>query len=198
MPAERPGILTTIAIIGIVLGSLGMLGSLFSAAGTVLQGQLSDFQPPGAAQPAQQELMQRMNEVNEAWAVPTTIGALANLLASVLLIVGGALVLAGKPVAARLMMYTLVAAIAVDLFNTGLGLLIQFRTLPLMEEMLLESTANMPQGNGMPANVMSIAMWASAAFSLLWLVCKLAYYAVAIFALNRPQSKAWLAGTERA
>jgi hypothetical protein len=65
---ERPSILTTIAIIGIVLGSLGALGSLLRTLGYVVQGQFSDYEPPPQVQASAREFAERMTEAAGACA----------------------------------------------------------------------------------------------------------------------------------
>jgi hypothetical protein len=189
--------LTTVAIVGIVLGAFGALTSLFGLAAGALQGQLSDFQPPAQVQASMQDYAERMQEVAGVYTVPSMIGTAANLVISVLLIVCGALILARKPAAIGLMMKTVIAAIVVGLYSTGLGIYVQSKMMPVMQEMLAESLADMPPGAGITPDVMSIAIWAGTAVAVFWLACKLVYYVVTIVTLKRQDTQAWFAaGTQ--
>jgi hypothetical protein len=190
MPAKRPGLLTTIAILGIVLGALGVLSSLGNIATLVFQDQIADLQGMAELPEAQREFTEQIREFTRAYDVPGGIGALANFVTSVLLILGGAMVLARKQSASGVMMYTLIASIVVDVYNTGLAAIMQVRMMPLMEEMTREMTA----GNAGMESVLSAAQWAGLAFAAFWLVCKLGYYSVALVALKRPAARAWFAG----
>lgn len=189
---ERPGILTAIAIIGIVLGSCGVLGSLGGLAGILLQDRLSSVQTGAALPQEQRQLLEQTNELNRAYRVPTTIATLANLVASTLLIVGGALTLARKAVALGLMMNTVIAALVVDLFSAGFTVFMQIKLRPLTEEMMRSAAADLPPGaDAAMGSVMSAAVWVGAVFTVFWLLCKLAYYIVAMVALKKPAVKAW-------
>jgi hypothetical protein len=192
VPTERPGSLTPIAIIGIVLGSLGVLAALGGIIGLLLQDQLTGLQQTAQLPEAQRELLEQTSALTRAYLVPTMIAALANLVASIFLIVGGAVLLGRKPVAVGLMTKTVIAAIVVDLYSTALAIYMQLKTKPLTDQMMRATTAEMPPGTDAAlGSFMSAAVWAGAVFTVFWLLCKLAYYIVAIVALKKPAVKAW-------
>lgn len=190
MSDERPGILTAIAIIAITLGAMGVLASLLSVANLVLQAQLpANF--PGASE--QLEFAERMREATKPYIVPIMIGTAANCVVSVLLIVGGALLLARKPAAVGLMTVSVAAAIVVDLYLTAVTAYAQVKVMPVTQEMARATAANMPAGaDAAMDSIMSAAVWAGTAVTALWLLCKLAYYIVALVALKRPSVKGWV------
>lgn len=194
MSDERPGILTAIAIIGIILGSLGVLAALLGAAGLMVQGQITtELSAAGAGGP-ELDYARQIAEVSLAYRVPTLVGALANLVVSALLIVGGAMLLARKPVAVGLMTGTIVAAIVVDLYSAALGAYVQTKIAPIQQEMTRALAAEMPAGAD-PAimdSMVTAATWAGLAMAVLWLLCKLAYYIVSLVALKRPAVKGWV------
>lgn len=195
MSSERPGILTAIAIIGIVLGSLGLVGALLGAAGTVVQ-DLTSLEAAGQAQQAQLEIAKQMNEIAREYRVPTVVAAVANFVVSALLIVGGALLLGRKPVARGLMTVAVVAAIVVDGFSAALGIYIQIEVAPLSQEMMrsLAADTNMPPGaDAAMDSVLSAMAWVGWAMAAFWLLCKVAYYVVTFVALKRPTVKDWIA-----
>lgn len=196
MSDERPGILTAIAILGIILGALGLLGGLGGIAGAVVQDQVMDL--PGADE-TQQQLAAEMVEMTRAYMVPTVIGAVANLVVSGLLILGGSWLLVRKPAGIPLMRRTVIAAIVVDLYSAALGLYVQVKILPATQQMMRAAAAAAPGPAGAPAadaameSVMAVAMWTSLAFAVFWLVCKLAYYIVTLVALKKPDVTGWIA-----
>ena len=194
MSTERPGILTAIAILGIILGALGLIGSLMSVGGILLQGQMLDLPGAGDIVEAQRQLAEQITEITRAYIVPTVVGAVANFVVCVLLILGGAWLLARKPAGIGLMTGTVAAAVVVDLYNTALAAYVQVKVMPLTEQMMRAAAADMPPGaDAAMDSVMSAALWAGMAVTVFWLLCKLAYYIVALVALKKPAVKDWVA-----
>jgi hypothetical protein len=171
---------------------------LLRTLGYVAQAQFSDYAPPPQVAASAGEFAERVTEAAGAVEIPIVVGTLANLVTSSLLIVGGALILARKPSALGLMTKTVIASIVVSVYSAALAAWVQYKTQPVMSEMLREASANTPPGTGITPDMMSVVTLAGTAFAALWLLCKLAYYIVALVGLKQPATKAWFAGTGEA
>ena len=192
--AERPGLLTTVAIIAIVLGALGVLSSLGSVASSAMQEQMLSLQQE--SMPAEQrEFTRGVIELTAEYRTPMLIGALLNLVASALLITAGALALGRKTIAARLLLISVVGAAVVDLYNTYFTVVMQNAMMPMMDQMARSAAQDMPPGaDASMETIMATAQFAGTLFVGFFLLLKLAYYIVTAIALGRPRVKAWFAG----
>ena len=108
MAQQRPGMLTAVAIIAIVIGVLGSCVSSFTFASTLAQGPLNEFNRANleSMQGANPEMLQRqletqdrLQEIAESWQPFTLTHQVLNLFASLALGIAGILLLRWKPMA---------------------------------------------------------------------------------------------------
>src|SRR6188474_1546783 len=92
----RPGVLTTICVLAIVLGALGVCSALFTSVALVVGKQLQQAMQP-QAQPGvnnemlkiQKEMQDEINAVNDQYFPVNILFALTHIVVAALLLVGG-------------------------------------------------------------------------------------------------------------
>src|SRR5688500_18699957 len=120
---QKPGWLTALCVICIVLGVLGLMNGLLGLGATLFGKQLQQMMNPMAAQkgmPAeiqklQQNLQDETNSIQEQFFIPSLIAILVKVAVSTMLIVGGVRSLALKPNGRTLLVVVCVVALLFEL-----------------------------------------------------------------------------------
>ena len=188
---EQPQGVRALAILAIILGTLGFLGGVF---GLVVQavnpkGGFEQKDPKLKAQ--SEELQRRLQELQERHRPLIRISLPLGVLASLLLVAGG--VSALKVQGRGLVLGSLAINVLVDAFAAALGITMQMQSAKIMRWYFNEtaSASNLPPAF---AGGMWFATLSGVAFALLWVLAKLAFYVWGLIYLGRPQVRAAFSG----
>lgn len=215
MAAQRPGVLTTLCVLGLVLGGLGVVGSgmgLFALLGQgAIQGlqerQLDQFErqagPAGESMVESQRQMQtRLNELQGEWLpVTASINGL-NFLFSVLLVVGSVLGLGLKPRAPLVFTIAAGALMLVDTASAAFSSFMSMKTMDIMKEFASGMTDDpafhqpgAPDIGGFMESIMGAAAIGGLIFAGAWWLIKMGYYVWSLRTLRKPNIKELFSGT---
>jgi hypothetical protein len=187
MEAKRPTIVIVAVVILIILGGFGVLGSCIGVASVAGQSsimamneQLLAGAPGGAEQlEAQRELM----AVQAGFTVPQIIGQLFNLLGSVILVVGAALLASLKKSAPNVLLGATGISVLADLVNAVLGLYIGYAS----QEAAARMVQSNPDAEQMMGAIMNATMVMTVVWAILWLLIKFGIYGLGIYASRKPE-----------
>jgi hypothetical protein len=192
----RPGWLSAVCVVAIVLGGLGLMTSLLGAAGTIFAPQVQAWtqkwtekmtqgrgQPPGI-QEMQEKMQAKVLEVQARWRAANLAVVAANLVLSSCLLFGGIKAMQLSPAGRTVLLFTF-------------GAIILFHGLRMIPNIGMQlATADVMN------NIMNISMKAGIAFSIAWMVMielvQVTAYALGIWYLRRPHIRALYANQEGA
>ncbi len=211
--ARRPGGLTAVCVIALVLGGLGLLGSLMGlaslAGGSRLQQAMTmSPQGPGANELAkfQRTMQQRMQAVTDRYRWPSTGFLLVNAGLAACMLAGGIMALNRTPGARTFLMIVLAVAVPFEISRSILNGFMQRDMAAVMSDLLprvmgASAPANGPNAQATAAVGTMIAKASiilGIAFQLIFSAAKLFYYAIGWFYLRRWAVRHWLepAGAE--
>ena len=187
MEAKRPTIVLVAVVILIILGALGVLGSCMVVTSMIGQSSLLAMNEqllansPGGA--AQIEAQRAMMAVQAPLVVPQIIGQIFNLLGSVLLIVGAALLAKLQKSSPNALLGAAGVCILGDLINTVLGLYVGYAS--------QGAVATMVQATPDTQHVMGAAMQATMVITLVWgiawFLIKVGLYSFGIYTSRKPE-----------
>jgi hypothetical protein len=194
----RPGGLTAIAVISIVMACMGMFTVLASVVGLAAGEKLMNLQfsgqkiPPERAQ-AVEQVKQEFLAVNQRW---KSIG-LALLGARGLivlgLLVGGIMVLLLKPPGRTILGATFLLAVIADSAATATGIAMQREIIPIQHRMMAASMASAKGGAALGESMGQMTeslAFVGYAMGIMWLLAKIVYYLVGFFYLRKPEVRA--------
>jgi hypothetical protein len=199
---KRPGLLTAVCIISIVLAAMGIMISLSSAVSMGIgveriQRWTQSFTPPNP-NPRMQELQDQMQQeimaATQSWQVFNWIMLAGLLLLAVSLLIGAIQTLGLKALGRRLLMGVFVALVVLDVLRAIAAMSIQLKTQRAMRTympQLMESAA--PPGQPIPpqlGRMMSAMTGAAVVFGIViavfWVALKIAFYLFGLLYLRRP------------
>ncbi len=196
---ERPVGLWVIGIVAILLGLLGSCAGSLGVVSVAMQDQLAGLQeqnlqnqPNPEMQEIQREMQEQTMEIARAWRIPSLLGNITNLIASVGLVIGALLLFRWHPNASTIFLGAVVFSIVADLLVGGVGVIVQQQTMVVMEEF----GRRLGEASGDPSTqrVMGGAMKATGAFGICfalgWLIAKLGFYVPALVYLRREAVRA--------
>jgi hypothetical protein len=182
MDKQRPTSLVVVVVLSICLGGLGLIGGCMGVLGALAQDSVMQMQEQLAQgnprMQAQLEPQRRMLEAQAALQAPMIGGQLFNLLGSILLIVGAALLVGLKR--AGLAVYAVAATLCAlaDIANGALGMYVSIQS----QEAMTAALTGLP---GQDQTVMGAAVQAGSVvgllFGLAWIAVKLVIYAFGIW-----------------
>lgn len=187
MEAKRPTILVVAVVILIILGGLGVMAGCLGIASVAGQGAISQMNEqllagaPGGAE--QLEAQREMMAIQSGFTVPQIIGQLFNLLGSVLLIVGAAMLASLKKSAQNLLLAATGICVLGDLVNAALGLYIGYASQGALERM----TAANPQAEQVMGAMMNATMVISVIWAIVWLLIKIGIYGFGVYTSRKPE-----------
>lgn len=199
---DRPPQLIAIALIGIILGSIGVCVGSFTALSPLYQRPLREVQHaemerqaewnPSARQ--QLDAQRRLEGITDSYLPLTISHQLVNLLASLALLAASILLLRWRPVAPLFFAIAAGANVLVDLAGLAIGLYVQLGTRDAMQEFMVDvggadPMAPVEMGEMMGA-VANATIGASVCIGIAFFLVKLAYYALGIVYTRRPATQA--------
>ena len=203
VPQGRPGTLTAIAVIGIVLGVLGIGSNLCGLGSSVFTQQINANAIGGNADPVQQNFQKRQLEIAQQYAIPAIGFGLVNLLLNGALLVGAILVLSLSPFGRTLLIYTSAIAIFATIAYAIFTLFLQMQMFSGMDALIddaVQKAAAKGGGNqaAPPAETMKAVFQGIIAFAvcigLFPAIVFIGYYAWTILYLNQPRTKSLFEG----
>lgn len=140
---KTPGALKMLCVFCIILGALGLFGSIVGIGGLMFQQQISEFQMD-MAPPEQLELQTKMAEAQASFFIPNMLLAICNLFLAPLLLVGGAAVLMKKSWGQKIFSLALISATIFVLIRFVVGGFMQMQIFGLLKESML---SQIPSGS---------------------------------------------------
>jgi hypothetical protein len=208
MAAKRPGGLTAICVIAIILGCLSTCGTLYgyagAAAGPMMQSWQQQLQQQGGGAPGFDEMQQAQTEMMEALRPYTWVGlgfSTIGMLVALALLIGAALVLAGKPIGGTIVVPLFGVAIAYEVLQAAAQVWMQIQTqevvgryMSRIMSMSQTGTAPPPELDSMMSGIMGASMIVGICFAVGWALAKITYYGWSIAYLRKPEVRAHLGG----
>ncbi len=204
---RRPGGLTAVCVIAVILGGMGLLGSLAAiaglAAGSRLQ-QAMTMSPQGPGRDklveVQRAMQQRIQAVTDRYWWPNAGFALFNAGLAASMLAGGIMALNRARGARTLLITVFAVAILFEISRSILQVFMQWDMAVVMSDVLprmMETTApangpNAQQAAAMATVIAKASIIAGLAFTLILSVAKLSYYTVGWSYLRRPAVRHWL------
>ena len=190
VPQQKPGGLTAIAVICLILGSLGALMALFGIAMLFLQGSMNQFQAaqPGGPPP---EFFAEMDALQASQFIPTLIVNGCNVLIGSLLAIGSIGVLGTKEWGRSLLRNALLAAIFFVIVRGIYTMWMQYSSMSAMSNMMSsagENAAAVEMG-------MQIGIFIGIAFTVIWGAALIVFYIWSWNYLNKPPVRALFGAT---
>jgi hypothetical protein len=197
-------------VIAIILGGLGLLGSLVAiaslAAGSRLQ-QAMMMSPPGPGGEklveAQRAMQQRVQSVTDRYWWPNAGFALLNVGLAASMLVGGIMALKRAPKARALLMTVFAVALPFEISRCTVQAFMQWETASVISDIMprmmgASAPANGPgaqQAAAMGSVFAKVGIIVGLAFGLILSLAKLTYYGVGWCYLRRPEVRRWLEST---
>jgi hypothetical protein len=195
----RPGWLTTLCVLCIVLGALGLFNSLIGTAGAIAGPFIQKaFQPkagqgmPDDMQKAQEDFQTEINAVQNKyfWGTMPALGF--RFVVALLLLIGGIRTLSMVEPGRKLLLIACSVAIVFELAFSILQSIISLDTMTIVNEYVVKMTATMPQnGNGPDMSqilptVVRASVIASLVFAYLISLAKIGLYIFGLVYLRKP------------
>ena len=204
-PGRRPGGLTAICVITLVLGGLGLIASLVGLAALAAQDQIQKTfavkSQPGMPEnfaKTQQEMQAKMQTVQKPYR-GVSMGLLAtNIVLASCLIVGGIMVLRFHPKGCSLLVGAFVVAIAFETARTIVGVAMQLDTAAVMSQTMVRMAEASPSSGGSGgvqaaetiAMITRIGVFVGMAFTVVFGLAKIIFYIIGFRYLRRPTIRA--------
>lgn len=189
VPQQKPGGLTAIAVICLILGSLGALIALFGIVMLFFQGSMNQFQAaqPGGPPP---EFLAEMEALQASQFIPTLIVNGCNVIIGSLLAIGSIGVLGTKEWGRNLLRNALLAAIFFVVVRGIYGMWVQYSSMSVISKMV-------PAGGDKAT--MEAIMQGTIIFGIvigvIWMVVMIGFYIWSRIYLNKPPIRALFGAT---
>jgi hypothetical protein len=193
----RSAAFSAVCAVAIVVGSLGLLGSLWELAGIIFQNRLSSAFMPHMAAPGFVKMQHDLQKAILDASLPVARGAfnVARLVVEALVVFGAVRTLQLHAAARRMFLVVLVVAACTEFAGMALALLVQIRAYSAFQP-ILDRWMDVAAG-GAPAKVRSVfqtAMSASVvvgiAWAIAWGLIKIVFFVFARVYLARPGAAA--------
>jgi hypothetical protein len=163
---QRPGMLTAVCVIAIVLGAMGVGKSVLGLGGLATKKTLENAvkmprQPgmPDGAVEAQAEMQKKMQAVGDRYLGLNAAIAVLNLLFSACLLGGGIMTLKLNPQARKFLIAAFAAAIVFDVAQTAVTIFVQLQMVTVMSETMPRAmAAATPRGGPPPEELATFTM----------------------------------------
>lgn len=189
VPQQKPGGLTAIAVICLILGSLGALMALFGIVMLFFQGSMNQFQAaqPGGPPP---EFLAEMEALQASQFIPTLIVNGCNVIIGSLLAIGSIGVLGTKEWGRNLLRNALLAAIFFVVVRGIYSMWVQYSSMSVISKMV-------PAGGDKAT--MEAIMQGTIIFGIvigvIWMVVLIGFYIWSRIYLNKPPIRALFGAT---
>lgn len=199
-PTGRPGWLTTICVLCIVLGALGLFNSVFGAVGVIVGPIIQKaFQPKAGngmsddMQKVQEEFQTEINAIQAKYFWETVPALGFRFIVSLLLLIGGIRALSLVAAGRKLLLAACSIAIVFELLFSILQSIMYLDTMTLVNEYVIKLTAALPQnvndggvGRFLPT-LARVSMIGSMAAYYLISLAKVCLYIFGVIYLRRPR-----------
>jgi hypothetical protein len=207
----RPGWLTAVSVIAIVLGALGLLGSLFQTASLVFSDRLQQLTaavsaPPGTPpemQKVQVEMQRDIMAVQRRWRTSTMVLIASILVLASLLLLGGIKSLQLSPLGRTVLLATFAALAIVEIGRFIQLVGVQMDSTKVVSEYMprIMAAAQGAGGKAMPPQAqqvmkttsevtVKVSLVAGLAVWGVWFLAKIVFYVLGLFYLTRPHIQA--------
>jgi hypothetical protein len=156
-PSGRPGLLTALCAVAIVLGVLGLLNAVLGAGGAIAGEKLQALFQPGAGpgttpemQQVHQDFQDEVNAIQRRHFVPLIGIVFFRFVAALLLLLGGLWALGLQERGRILLIAALGVASAFELSNAILQTMINMETMTAVNSFVDSLVQTMPQGQNAP------------------------------------------------
>ncbi|MFN0052810.1 MAG: hypothetical protein ACKV0T_11505 [Planctomycetales bacterium] len=190
----RPGGLTAVCILALLLGIVGLLtgcaGLASQAFGAQLQEAMSGMQPGGneAMRQAQQEMNTKILAVAKKYAWMTVPLLVVKMVAELLMIAGAAGALGLKPFGRKWLMWGLTAALVIESISLIPALLLQNETQAVTQEYMNKIMSGAGGGQGAAefgSSITQVATIIGLVLAIGWLLVKALYYVLSLRYLRK-------------
>ncbi|MGB7344109.1 MAG: hypothetical protein WBD20_07840 [Pirellulaceae bacterium] len=196
VPQLKPTGVTVTGVIGLLAGLMGLLTGVLVIGQLLFAQQISDaFLPTGSEGQAQRDMNAALAAINAKYMIPHMISTIAGLTLSTCLLIGGIGCLRSSAWAPRWMRKTLLVIIIFEVMRMGFYVLLQFETLPVIQESM-DAIANANAGNGGPPpafmqSIQKVSMIVGFAMWGIWFILKMGLAFWGRRYLNREQVLAY-------
>jgi hypothetical protein len=195
--ARRPGGLTAIAIVAVVIGVLGLLSGLMKAVnlafGAQMQAAFAGFGAPNEeARIAQEEFQSAIMDETARFFIPSTILAVAQLALSVALIYAGIKALQLDPLGRKVLVIAFSLLVVYEVAHLVTFVLLQMGMMPIMQlymTRIMRASAGPNGGNAEQFGTVfaKFSIIAGIAMQCGWTLVKLLFYSFSIRYLRKSQ-----------
>jgi hypothetical protein len=209
VPSGRPAGLVAVCVLAILLAVLGSCWGVLAGVGAVFGGKVSELQAAqleaaggdgalAAQTRVQLEVHQAQLRLTQEFMPVTATLLVFHFVVVGLLLAGGAVALALKPIGRVLLLAGFGAGIALEIARSIADVVLQLRTLHTMRGMVsrLMEAGQQPGAAPLPPgfaesmdSMMAGASIGGIAIGLVWAFLKLVYYVVGTFYLNRADTR---------
>lgn len=200
-PGARPGWLTALCVIAIVIGVLGLMNGILGVVGTLFAEQFQTmFTPPGGGgmppdmQAIQDKFQQETMAVQEKFFLGILAAAILRIAVAAALLVGGVQCLGLKESGRQVLLLACGAAVLFEIGHAVLQSLVNMEMMTAVNGFMQNFLEAMPQGKGPPPEVFMNIMKGSliAGFVVQYLIAllKIAFYVWGVLFLSRQAIKA--------
>ncbi len=190
----RPGGVTAIGVLSIVLGAMGLLGGCAGSVGLfinpMMQGALQPGPNANSIEKAQADMNAQINAVSQRYIVPNVVLMVGVLVLGSALLWGGIQLLRTRPGAPTWLFYTFMALIVFELLRTVFYIFVQLQLLPVVEEFAQrigrDAPGNPAMGDTM-VTVMRASMYVGIVIGVGWPLIKVIVYGLSMRYLAKPE-----------
>jgi hypothetical protein len=199
-PGRRPGGLTAICVIAMILGGLGAVFSLFGLGSLAFRSQLENaFAPqrqPGMSKEfveAQRDMQQKTNAVQQRFLGLNSVLGLVNLVLGTSMFIGGIYVLQLSPKGREFLAAVFVAAIVFELVRIPIIVSMQYQVAAVMSDSMprMMNSINNQDGSNAAAEAATIftRIWIFVLIAIMaaFFLAKIIFYTIGVRYLGRPQ-----------
>lgn len=201
-PQPLPGMLVALAIIGLVLGGLGLMASVTGVigaiAGPALQKMMSGLaNVPGEAGEAQARMMSDQAAIMERYMIVNLVAGMIGLALSIGLLTGSIQTLRRKEVGRKVLVWACLGAMFFEVARAIPNTLMQLELGAVMEKSMskmVQSPApnqRQQQAGAMASSMAQAAMVVGLVIAFVMMVVKLAYYIITTVYLRSPRIRAF-------
>ena len=202
--AGRPGLLTALCVLCIVLGTLGLMNSLFGTIGALAGPKLQQMiQPksspsmPQEMQKVQQEFQDEVIRIQGKYYWESVVALLFRFAAALLLLIGGLRTLGFAEPGRKVLLVACAVALAFELAHAILQSMVQMEMMSSVNSLVEGLLNNMPQNKDMPAgfkgtmsSIVRGSIIAQLVIMYLLVLAKAGLYLFGLIYLQKPHIKA--------
>ena len=203
----RPGGITVVGVLTLILAGLGTIGAIFGLGGQLVSGPIaqsiidqSEANPENESLRLQADMQRRALATAQKYQVPNFVSNILSLLVCGALIIAAIMLMTGSAKGRTLLLSLFFVVILADIGKSILQYSVQKETMSLMGEGFKEGfkAGASSQGGEVPEEAdaaldtaMRIGAIVGLVFMVVWLILKIVFYLWARSYLNKPEVAAW-------